>query len=130
MMTVKTYRVTAPHCDDSSVTLAVDLSILTPTLASEINNFWMDADYRLLLVAGDPVMAVVRLFGTRAINYLLTIGGADIVAQREEDRDWWTNSVLDAQVEGWPSYGSLGIKIIEAVVGGTHYDSVELEVVE
>ena len=127
MMATKTFDVKAPHCDDSYVTLAVDFDVLTPALANEINSFWSDADYRLLLVDGDPVMAVVRLFGTRAISYLLSIGGADITAFNEKDREWWTTSVLEAEHEGWPPYAALGIKITEAVVAGMSYDDVEVE---
>jgi len=124
-MNKKTFVVKAPWYEDAQVTLQVDLNILTPALATEINQFWGDADSRLRKEDGDVVRTVVRMFGRKAIAYLMGIGGAEI--SNKAGDDFWTRSVLSEDDEGWPECKDLGILIIEASVDMCDYDDVELE---
>lgn len=127
-MNKKTFTVKAPWYEDAQVTLQVDLDILTPALATEINQFWSDADWRLLEEDGDVVRTVVRMFGHRAIVYLMGIGGAEISCKGGDG--YWTRSVLTSVGEGWPSFEELGIVIVEASVPMCGYDDVKLEEVD
>lgn len=124
-MNKKTFIVKAPWYEDAQVTLQVDLNILTPALATEINQFWSDDDWRLRKEDGDVVRTVVRMFGRKAIAYLMGIGGAEI--SNKTGDDFWTRSVLSDDDEGWPECKDLGILIIEASVDMCDYDDVELE---
>ena len=127
MNNLKTYHITATDCDWSTVTLQVDHDVLTTELAAEINGFGVDANWRLGQEDHDVVRVVIRMFGARAIAYLLGIGGADISADADAAREMWTQSVLNSTGEGWPDYSQLGIQIIAANVCAIGYDEVELE---
>ena len=127
MSSVKAYCITAADFDFSEVRLSVNRDLLTPELAKKINDFWNENDWRLSKEDGDVVRTVIRLFGAIAISYLQGIGGADISAAREEDRKMWTESILNAQAEGWPSYQELGIQLVSANVMCVDYEVVELE---
>ncbi|TQL73060.1 DUF2528 family protein [Delftia sp. HK171] len=124
-MNKKTFTVTSTWDEYAQVTLQVDLDILTPALATEINQFWSDADWRLGKEGGDVVRTVVRMFGHKAIVYMMGIGGAE-VGNLDGD-DFWTRSVLSEHNEGWPECEDLGILIIEASVDMCGYDEMELE---
>ena len=127
MSNIKTYAITAADCGSSEVQLSVNHEILTPELAAEINDFWNENDWRMQQEDGDVVRTVIRLFGAKAIFYLLGIGGADISPTSAEEREWWTNSILEAQVEGWPTYAELGIQLVSASVVSVGFDDVDLE---
>lgn len=127
MSNIKTYCITAPDFDFSEVRLSVNHDLLTPEVANEINEFWNSDDWRLSKEGGDVVRTVIRLFGAIAISYLQGIGGADISATSEEDRQMWTESILTAQAEGWPTYQELGIQLVSANVMCVDYEVVELE---
>lgn len=129
MSNIKTYRVTAPDCNDSEVTLRVNHDVLTPLWAHSLNATELGASVRLKATDNDPVQAIVRLFGAQAIAYLLGIGGANIATQNEGERAYWTNSVLYAQLDTWPTYEKLGITLMEAVVSMVDFDTVEMEAV-
>ena len=124
-MNKKTFVVKAPWYEDAQVTLQVDLDILTPALATEINQFWSDADWRLRQEDGDVVRTVVRMFGRKAIAYLMGIGGAEI--SNKAGDDFWTRTVLSDDDEGWPASKNLGILIVEASVDMCDYGDMELE---
>lgn len=128
MNNIKTYRITAPDFDHAEVTLEVDHDVLTPALATEINQFWGGAMHRMTEEGGNAARTAIRLFGACAIAYFLGDGGADIVAHRLADSEHWTRTVLDAQPEGWPDYESLGIRIKGAAINSSGFYEVELEV--
>lgn len=113
---IKRYRST---CDDSGieVVLDVDHEVLTPQLATEINAFWTDADWRLQCAGGNPVMAVIRL-AAQALMYLLL-----------EDLPGDTRSAMNAfrELEGWPA--ECGITLVE-FDGVPDIDSTAISVVE
>lgn len=126
---LKTYRVTAPDFDDAEVTLDVDHAVLTPELATEINQFSGSAMARVRLSEqrNDVVATVIRLFGANAISYFFGTGGADLVTHRVEDSERWTQRVIAAQCEGWPDFKALGIRIKTALVVAPGFLEVQLE---
>ena len=128
MSNITTYRVAADSFSDAEVTLQVDLDVLTPALAAEINNFRSHPKDRLQAEDGDVVRAVVRMFGEAAIRHFMADGGASFGPCPWGDRQM-TAKVLKAQVEGWPDIDGLGIGIVGAEVAAVGYDDVTLEAV-
>jgi hypothetical protein len=128
MSNFTTYRVAADSFSDAEVTLQVDLDVLTPALAAEINNFWSHPKDRLQAEDGDVVRAVVRMFGEAAIRHFMADGGASFGPCPWGDRQM-TAEVLKAQVEGWPDIDGLGIGIVGAEVSAVGYHDVTLEAV-
>jgi hypothetical protein len=128
MSNITTYRVAADSFSDAEVTLQVDLDVLTPALAAEINNFWSHPKDRLQAEDGDVVRAVVRMFGEAAIRHFMADGGASFGPCPWGDRQM-TAEVLKAQVEGWPDIDGLGIGIVGAEVSAVGYHDVTLEAV-
>lgn len=128
MSTLANYLVTAPCFDDALVSLQVDLGVLTPALATEINTFWSGADDRLDAEDGDVVRAVVRLFGVCVIQYFMRQGGIGASASEEVSRIW-TQEVIEAQCEGWPDVDRLGILIKSVHVSEVSFEIVEMEAV-
>lgn len=125
MSNLKTYRVKADWFGDAEVTLRVDHDVLTPALATEINNFWSGAAERLSDEDGNVVRAVIRDFGATAIRYMMDNGGASFAPVMN---DWyWTKEVIRDQGEGWPEWEALGILIVGAEVSSVGYDDVTLE---
>lgn len=127
MSSIKAYRVACEDFESSEVTLQVDHGVLTPALATEINNFWSGADGRLSDENGDVVRAVVRLFGVCAIQYFMQHGGVCASASEEVSRIW-TAEVIKAQHEGWPGLEELGILITSADVYVVGFEDAWLEV--
>ena len=123
-MSTSTYRVFVHLASDAEVTLQVDLDVLTPKLATEINEFWAGANQRLRAEDGDVVLAVVRMFGQVAINHFLADGGASFGPTSDP---YWTRQVIEAQGEGWPDVDGLGILITAAEVFFFDYEDVFLE---
>lgn len=124
MSNVKTYKAVAAWFDDAEVTLQVDHDVLTPDLAMLINSFWSGAEDRLEKENGDVVRAVVHLFGSCAISFFMSDGGAQMGGG---DNRYWTERVIKAQHEGWPDVESLGILICAVSVSSVGYDDVSLE---
>jgi hypothetical protein len=132
-MRTQTFNIIAGNCDNSVVTLEVDYDVLTPEAARKIIQEHLS--FPFTDIAGhDPVKAVIRLFGSLSIAYLLGIGGAYISADDEGDCGFdegdcrfWTTSILNAQAYGWPAYEALGIKITEASVASVGYFDVKLQ---
>ena len=122
MSNVKTYRISADWFSDAEVTLQVDHDVLTPELATEINQFWSSDADRLDQEGGDVVRAVIRLFGSIAIRFFMADGGASF-GSRGDSRHW-TDAVIKEQGEGWPDRDGLGILITEASVPAVGYDDV------
>ena len=123
MSNLKTYRVKADWYDDAEVTLRVNHDILTPELATQINQFWSGEGDRLGQEGGDVVRAVIRLFGSAAIAFFIS-DGAQMGGGNSR---YWTERVIKAQHEGWPDVDSLGILIGAVFVGSVGYDDVSLE---
>lgn len=109
------YKLSAGWTEEISVTVEVDLDLLTNQLAEEINNFWACADEVLAAAAGEIVLAAVRRAGPYLIGAVLegkTIEGA----QAELD-----------EAEGWPTQGKHGIKIIDFEVPAMGSADLELQ---
>lgn len=130
MSMIKTFKVCAEYNDEMFVVLQVDMSKLTPALASEVNNFLGDAEYRVFSEDGNVVKAVIRLYGARVMRLMLSEGGCSITATRSPlTAQAWT--VAMQAEEGWPGpdgtpSGAMGIQVIEAQVEVPNYDGVEL----
>ncbi|MBS0501143.1 MAG: DUF2528 family protein [Proteobacteria bacterium] len=124
MSNIKTYKNVAASFDDAEVTLQVDHDVLTPDLATLISSFWSGAEDRLAQEGGDVVRAVVRLFGSCAISFFMSDGGAQLGGG---DSRYWTARVIKAQHEGWPDVDLLGILISAVFVSSVSYDDVSLE---
>lgn len=127
MSRIAHYIVSAAWFDDATVKLQVDHDLLTPELATEINQFWTSADSRLEEEGGDPVRAVIRLFGSTAIRFFMADGGAWFDGISEGTR--YTMQVLKDQGEGWPDIGELGIAIVSAEVSTVDYEDVTVAAV-
>ena len=123
-MSTVTYRVSSHLFSDAEVTLQVDFDVLTPELATEINDFWSGANQRLRAEDGSVVLAVVRMFGQVAINHFLADGGASFGPTSDP---YWTQQVIKALGEGWPDVDGLGILIMAAEVSVLDYEDVSLE---
>ncbi|WOI47710.1 DUF2528 family protein [Acidovorax sp. BLS4] len=121
-----TYTVRATWFGDAEVTLQVDLDILTPELAAEINGFWSEDESRLAAEDGNVLLAVVRMFGLAAIRCYMGNGGASFGPTTDR---YHTAAVIEHEGEGWPEVDSLGILITAAEVSVVDYDDVTLEAV-
>ncbi len=128
MSNIKTYTVKASWFNDAEVSLQVDHSILTPELAKEINDFWSDANYRLLQEDRDVVRVVVRMFGARAIALAMEQGGWDFSNNSPAAGLRTAQEVIDDFGEGWPKAEELGISVIQVAADSVGFDDVELEV--
>lgn len=111
---------------DAEVVLAVDRAVLTPELATLINDFWGEASSRLNAQDGDVVLTVVRLFGSVTIAHMLS-ESAHFGMNNSNMSTYWTKRVLELEHEGWPNAEGLGIRIIEACVDVPDFLSVEIE---
>lgn len=120
-------RFNVRYADDNEVLLEVDMAILTPELATEINNFWGSNLLRLEEQNGDIVQTVVRLFGARAILHIQADGGVDFSEGAADSSEFWTKQVLEAEHEGWPDPEHLGMWIVQAYVTAADYFDVSLE---
>lgn len=104
---------------DWQLTLEVDLDILTVERATEINEFWSDADYRLSKANGDVVRAVIKMAAGSFVYAFLEIGGACVT--KDEGGNNWTTTGLHNQ-EGWGGseegnpFGWCGIRLVSADV--------------
>lgn len=124
MSNLKTYRVSYEDIEFAEVTLQVDHDVLTPALATEINDFWGMCTHRLSAQNGDVVQTVIRMFGVAAINRFLAIGGGDFVGHEAKHIEYWTQQVIDHEGEGWPPLAELGILLIRADVHiGDYFDA-------
>ena len=130
-MNIKTFKVTADWYPDAQVTLHVDLDVLTPALAQEINAFWSGAGSRLGDDGGDVIRAVVRDFGATAIRCFMADGGASFgpFVPGEGEAIRRTQDVIDEQGEGWPDTAGLGIQILWAEVSVVGFEDVCLEAI-
>jgi hypothetical protein len=124
---IKNFKITY---GEEEVVLAVDMAVLTPELATEINNFWGNSSNRLDEQDGDVVLTAVRLFGSAAIRHMLAEGGAGFGLHNAKFSSFWTAKVLELQCEGWPSAEGLGIRIVEACVDVPDFFSCEMEEVD
>lgn len=97
----RTYEVVSDESADLSVWIEVDLDVLTPDLATEINSFWAGAQDVLEAADGDVVEAVVLWAASAFMRSVLA--GLDI---RDSQND------LDAR-EGWPPNGEHGIRLVD-----------------
>jgi hypothetical protein len=125
-MAKKTYMVREDEFD-IQIKLVVDTDVLTPALATEVNNFWTGADTRLAANNQDVVLAVIKLFSYAAMRLFLSDGGAQFYCVSGELAKRITQSVLNREKEGWPPLDELGIVITEAYVALPDYDNLTLE---
>lgn len=104
---------------DWELTLEVDLDVLTPERAGEINEFWSGDKDRLSDAGGDVVRAVIKLAAKRLTYALLEQGGG--LVRDGEVAAIWTKQGLHDQ-EGWGgteegnSFGWCGIRLVSAEV--------------
>lgn len=128
MSNIKTYTVKASWFNDAEVTLKVDHDLLTPDLATEINNFWTNADSRLAAENENVVRVVIRMFGARAIALAMEQGGWDFSNSSPAAGLRTAQEVIDDFGEGWPKAEELGISVIQVAADSVGFDDVELEV--
>ena len=126
MANLKKFKVSQAFSDDF-VELEVDLDVLTPAMASEINGFVSGANDRLGSEDDDVVRVAVRMFGEYAIRYFLQEGGASLDGPIGDENIRATKNVLDYVYEGWPDFESLGIVIFSAIVEVPTFDDLTLE---
>ena len=100
MSNLKTYTVKASWFNDAEVTLQVDHDLLTPEMAKEINDFWSEANYRLLQEDQDVVRVVIRMFGARTISLAMEQGGWDFSKQSVVAGLRTAQEVIDSYGEG------------------------------
>lgn len=126
MSNIKKFKVSQDF-SDNYVVLEVDLDVLTPAVAIEINNFVSSNHERLEAEGGDVVRAAIRMFGHYAIMYFLHEYGADLDGPIGDENVRATKDVLDFLMEGWPDFESLGIVIYSAYVEVPSFDDLTLE---
>jgi len=113
----RTFEFSAGMAMDVAVTLEIDLDVMTPEVATEINNFWGGADDVLDAADGDIVQAAARRAASRLLWLLLDANDADD-AMAEFN-----------QLEGWPPNGAHGIRIVDfelPTIGAVELDCYEL----
>jgi len=103
---------------DISVTLDIDLDVLTPELATMINNFWGDAEYVLSAADGYVIEAVARRAASVFINAAFE-GCSNEEAQTSLDES-----------EGWPPAGESGIRLVAFDIPDTCADQLDLRSVD
>ena len=104
-MNTKRFKIDHTSIFDLSVILEVDFDKLTPTLATEINNFWTDAEDRLSDADGDPIRAVIKMAAGIFFAHVLDV--------MESLNTYGMQQAFDSQYEGWPREGECGIKLID-----------------
>ncbi len=132
-MNIKRYTV-KEDWKDYSVTLEVDLDVLSEARATEINDFWSSSEIRLRDSGGNVQHAAIRLFGHSMICIMLEQGGAMFGPAKPEAGPYWSKDVWDS--EGWgglgpqgeenKAYGWCGIRCIGADVSVPSFDDLEL----
>jgi hypothetical protein len=94
-------RFTIEACEDCSVILDIDLRLMTPETATEVNSFWMSADRVLQLAQGDAVRAVALRAAQRLIHELIAHSRPELALEN-----------LSAE-EGWPRQHGISIVSFE-----------------
>ncbi|MBX3588757.1 MAG: DUF2528 family protein [Ramlibacter sp.] len=124
-------RFRARYGDDNEIVLEIDPAVLTLEIAAEINNFYgpVAAKRRLEDQAGDLLAAVARLFAACALFCATADGGADFSEGDTRQAEALVKDTLQQEAEGWPTYESLGIRIVSAYVDAPSYEGVTLEAV-
>lgn len=86
---------------DTSITLEIDTTKITPELAEEINGFWSSADEVLRESNGDIVEAVARRAAGPLLWFLID--------------GWNKQGAVDqlSKSEGWPDAEHIGISITD-----------------
>ena len=120
----RTYRV-YQEWHEHEVVLEADHDVLTPELATLINQFWSDDDERLDVYDGDPVKAVIHFAGTCLINQMLCEGGADFDKSNDTMSTYWTGWLTHQ--EGWPPADQLGIRCVAAEVTTPRFDDLSMD---
>lgn len=113
-MNIKRYLITQ-EWGEIEVTVDIDHDKLTPEIAQETNNFWMNSEERLEAADGDSVVAVIRLAAARFMSSLLE--GMSIEGAQSD---------LES-AEGWPP--ETGIKLVD-YDGLPDINSMELQLEE
>jgi len=117
-----------------SVTLEVDLDVLTEDRATLINEFWTSSEDRLAECDGNVQHAAIRLFGQAMICIMLEQGQAYFGPDSAGVGRYWSKDVW--ALEGWGGsgpegeennvYGWCGIRCIGADVSVPSFDELEL----
>ena len=128
---IKRYKVSEPF-SDFEVTLEVDHNVLTPAMAQQINQFWMNHEDRAEAEDGDHVRAVIRMAGSLVVGLMLESGwaGASFGTNNTDQGQRWSEKFRDE--EGWGSendtpYGRCGIRVVGASVSHPGFDEFEVE---
>jgi hypothetical protein len=137
-MNIKRYTV-KEDWKDYSVTLEVDLDVLTEDRATLINEFWSSSEDRLAECDGNVQHATIRLFGQAMICIMLEQGGAMFGPATPASWSDFAGSAWSRDVwmsEGWGGYGPqgeenadygwCGIRCIGADVSVPSFDELEL----
>jgi hypothetical protein len=111
----RTFEFSAGLGLDVCVTLEVDLDVMTPELATEINNFWAGAADVLTAAGDDIIQAAARRAASRILWLLLDTDDADS-AMDEFNRQ-----------EGWPPNGEHGIRIVDFDLPSMSADDLDCE---
>ncbi len=118
--TTKQFKFTAdPYIE---IEVEVDLSLLTPEIAAEINSFWGDDDDRLYQCDGDVIATVARLFAARALKEIAADGGSFFTSDGLEAAHY-TREIL--KQEGWPGGDWKGLRIVSADFAIPGFDDLE-----
>lgn len=128
MSKVKTFVVSA--YEQFSVTLEVDLGVLTEEAAHRINAYWGGGADRLDAEGFDIVRAVVRLLGCRLIAVVLEKGGLSFDEQtnpRQQGRRL-VREMLEAEGLGDLSRKAegIGVRLVRAYVEPPGFEEVKL----
>ncbi|EGY1537514.1 DUF2528 family protein [Salmonella enterica] len=120
MKEIKRYEITwNAHEDMPVLTVEIDHSICTEKLLHQINNFFINAEERLLENDSDITATVLNMLAVFCLTEQIYHG-------------WNVEGLIDlfkdGNVEGWPPMdGSEGIKILACDVPGVNYDDMEVE---
>lgn len=106
----------ASKCGEHFVELAIDVEVLTPGHAEDVNALWHNAEHRQQAANGDAVLAVIRMFGAHAINHARYIGGWAFNHRPFEQGLIFAQQVIDSAGERWPDAQELGLAVIGAGV--------------
>ena len=111
--------------NDMAVVIGVNTSVLTPDVATEINEFLSSPDSRLRQCDGDVYVVVARMFASYFFRWAIEQGG--IMGEYGGSYDGWVKSTLAWVNEGWPAYKECGIRIVsaDADVDLPSFDSVD-----
>lgn len=124
-MATKRYRVDY-NSDEGFIVVDIDHEKLTDETLASINDFWMDAEYRLACSDDNVLHAVLKLLCEMVLKFQMDC--SQTVEGVINDFDPKV-SYGKGGIEGWPKMdGSMGIKII--AIGNFEFLETDFEVKE